>query len=188
MVQSDTKVQSQRIDPAQTNQRDQSKTWLSHMIGRCSWCSDWLGHCIYNWLFPNFPTFRSSFQPVIRTVLRNGPPFMEESYSCPNPEEREATLTAVLLPPHLWLPLASGSWKNKIQSSLVTLLKLYCKVAHKALMTGTPSYVASTLSPYSHVRSLRSESSKFLKIPIPRNKLEANSFKFSPRTWNGLPP
>ena len=39
------------------------------------------------------------------------------------------------------------------------------------------------------VRSLRSESSNFLNIPIPRNKFEAKSFKFSaPRTWNGLPP
>ena len=59
---------------------------------------------------------------------------------------------------------------------------------HKALTTGTPSYIASTLSPHSHVRSLRSESSNFLKIPIPRNKCEAKYFKFSaPRTWNGLP-
>ena len=62
-------------------------------------------------------------------------------------------------------------------------------LAHKALMTGMPSYIASTLSPHSHVRSLRSESSNFLNIPIPRNKFEAKSFKFSaPRTWNGLPP
>ena len=35
---------------------------------------------------------RSSLQPVL--VLRSGPPFLEESYSCPNHEEREATLTA----------------------------------------------------------------------------------------------
>ena len=62
-------------------------------------------------------------------------------------------------------------------------------LAHKALTTGMPSYIASTLSPHSHVRSLRSESSNFLNIPIPRNKFEAKSFKFSaPRTWNGLPP
>ena len=62
-------------------------------------------------------------------------------------------------------------------------------LAHKALMTGMPSYIASTLSPHSHMRSLRSESSNFLNIPIPRNKFEAKSFKFSaPRTWNGLPP
>ena len=62
-------------------------------------------------------------------------------------------------------------------------------LAHKAQMTGMPSYIASTLSPHSHVRSLRSESSNFLNIPIPRNKFEAKSFKFSaPRTWNGLPP
>ena len=62
-------------------------------------------------------------------------------------------------------------------------------LAHKAVMTGMPSYIASTLSPHSHVRSLRSESFNFLNIPIPRNKFEAKSFKFSaPRTWNGLPP
>ena len=62
-------------------------------------------------------------------------------------------------------------------------------LAHKAMMRGMPSYIASTLSPHSHVRSLRSESSNFLNIPIPRNKFEAKSFKFSaPRTWNGLPP
>ena len=59
----------------------------------------------------------------------------------------------------------------------------------KALMTGMPSYIASILSPHLHARSLRSESSNFLNIPIPRNKFEAKSFKFSaPRTWNGLPP
>ena len=39
----------------------------------------------------------SSLQPVL--VFRSGPPLLEESYSCPNPEEREITLTAVLLPP-----------------------------------------------------------------------------------------
>ena len=62
-------------------------------------------------------------------------------------------------------------------------------LAHEALMTGKTSYVANTLSPHSHVRSLRSESSDFLNIPIPRNKFEPKSFKCSaPRTWNGLPP
>ena len=53
-------------------------------------------------------------------------------------------------------------------------------LAHKALATGMPSYIASTLSPHSHVRSLRSESSNFLNIPIPRNKFEAKSFTNSP--------
>ena len=62
-------------------------------------------------------------------------------------------------------------------------------LAHKALMTGMPSYIASTLSTHWQVRSLRSESSNFLNIPIPRDKFEAKSFKFSaPRTWNGLLP
>ena len=76
-----------------------------------------------------------------------------------------------------WLPVP------EIIKFKVTLL------AHKALTTGMPSYIASTLSPNSHVRSLRSESSNFLNIPIPRNRFEAKSLKFSPppRTWNGLP-
>ena len=76
-----------------------------------------------------------------------------------------------------WLPVPE---RIKFKVSLL---------AHKALTTGMPSYIASILSPHSHVRSLRSESSNFLNIPIPRNKFEAKSFKFSaPRTWNGLPP
>ena len=35
------------------------------------------------------------------SVFRSGPPFLEESYSCPNLKERKATLTAILLLFHL---------------------------------------------------------------------------------------
>ena len=76
-----------------------------------------------------------------------------------------------------WLPI---EWYIKFKIAALLF---------KALETGLPPYLFQQLLPYVPTRALRSSSSKFLQIQIPRTNLRFGSRSFrvsAPTTWNSV--